>query len=266
MKARWSIGSWLAALAAAASLCNAAAARETLGPGDTVRITVFQSPELAAELRVSERGSIVYPLIGEVAVSGLSTEDAATQIAERLRMGRLVSNPQVTVTLLQLRSRQVSVLGHVVRPGRYALDAPHVRLTDVLAQAGGVDPVGGGTVTLLVTQDGKTRRREIDLAAMARLGDLADDVELNNGDVVFVERAPVFYIYGEVQRPGAQRLDPGVTVMQALSLGGGLTPRGTQRGLRIHRKGPDGSLRAIEVRPGDTVQANDVVYVRERLF
>jgi polysaccharide export outer membrane protein len=101
---------------------------------------------------------------------------------------------------------------------------------------------------------------------MYRSGDLSPDIEVRNGDTIFVPRAPVFYIYGEVQRAGAYRLEPDMTVMHALSVGGGLTPRGTARGLRIHRRMPDGTLRRLDVRLADAVQADDVVYVKESLF
>lgn len=249
-------------------LCAGATAfaRESLGAGDTIRIAVFQSPELAAEARLSEHGTIVYPLLGEITLGGLTTEEAGTFIGARLKQARLVANPQVSVSLVQLRSRQVSVLGHVMRPGRYALDTPNPKLTDVLALAGGIEPAGGDSVTVLTQDGGQTSKLEVDLSQMYRSGDMSKDVVLNGGEIVFVERAPVFYIYGEVQRAGAQRLERDTSVLRALSLGGGLTPRGTQRGLQIHRRMPDGSLRVIDAALADPVQADDVIYVRERLF
>ena len=87
-----------------------------------------------------------------------------------------------------------------------------------------------------------------------------------HGDVVYVERAPVAYIYGEVQRPGPMRLERGLTVMQALATGGGLTLRGTERGLRLHRKGADGKLQVLQPAMDDVLLDGDVVYVRESLF
>lgn len=244
----------------------AAAPRETLGMGDTIRVTVFQSPDLTAELRISERGTVVYPLVGELKLAGLTADDAGSLIGERLKQRRMVADPQVTVSVVQLRSRQVSVLGQVARPGKYPLDAPLSKLTDVLALAGGIGPTGADLVTVMVTKDGQPRKIQIDVPAMYRSGDMSRDIELHSGDMVFVERAPVFYIYGEVQRAGAFRLEPGTSVMQALSLGGGLTPRGTQRGLKIHRRAPDGSLRVIDAKAGDRVEADDILYVKERLF
>jgi polysaccharide export outer membrane protein len=91
-------------------------------------------------------------------------------------------------------------------------------------------------------------------------------MQLENGDTIFVDRAPVFYIYGEVQRAGAYRLEPNTIVMQALSLGGGLTTRATERGIGIQRRMPNGELTMIEAKLTDPLQADDIVVVRERMM
>lgn len=244
----------------------ASESREALGVGDNIRVTVFQNPDLTTETRVSERGTILFPLIGEVAVSGQTPGGAANLIADRLKRGRFLVNPQVTVSLTQLRSRQVSVLGHVVKPGRYPLDDTSSKLTDVLALAGGVGPAGDDTVSVVLTRGGRQARLEVDVARMYRTGDMSSNIELQNGDTIFVQRAPVFYIYGEVQKAGSYRLEPNMSVMHALSLGGGLTPRGTERGLMLHRRLPDGSVEKLSAKLTDTVQPDDVIYVKESLF
>src|SRR5581483_2026395 len=99
-----------------------------------------------------------------------------------------------------------------------------------------------------------------------RKGDMSLNVEIENGDTIYVQAAPVFYIYGEVQRAGSYRLEPNMIVMKALSLGGGLTPRGTERGITIHRRMPDGTVRKIEAKLFEPVQPDDVIYVKESLF
>ena len=261
---------WIVAVAAVALLAFAdsvrADSREILGAGDTVRITVFQNPDLSTEARVSERGTIVFPLIGEVALGALTPAAAGARIAELLKKGDFIRNPQVSVSVMQVRSRQVSVLGQVARPGRYALDDTSSKLTDILALAGGITPTGHDVVTVMAKRNGKFTKWEVDVPLMYRGGDLSPNIEVENGDTIFVQRAPVFYIYGEVQRAGAYRLEPDMAVMHALSLGGGLTPRGTERGLRIHRRMPDGAVHRLDARLTDPVQADDVIYVRESLF
>jgi polysaccharide export outer membrane protein len=89
---------------------------------------------------------------------------------------------------------------------------------------------------------------------------------LENGDTVYVQRAPVFYIYGEVQRAGSYRLESTMTVMQAIAVGGGITARGTERGVTIRRKDGDGHFGTVTAPLTETLRADDVVYVRESLF
>lgn len=229
-------------------------ANEKLGSGDAVRVTVFQQPDLTTEARVSERGTIGMPLVGEVKVDGLTTAQAGAKIAAELKAGKYLKNPQVAVAVVTLRSRQVSVLGLVARPGRYALDDTSSQLADVIAAAGGLAPDGSSMVKVM--RGGKAQQVEL----------LAKSFELKGGETVVVERAPVFYIYGEVTRSGAYRLEPNLTVMQAISLGGGITPRGSDRRLKLRRTHPDGRIVESDVSLRDAVQPNDVIYVRESIF
>ena len=90
--------------------------------------------------------------------------------------------------------------------------------------------------------------------------------ELKGGETIHVERAPVFYIYGEVSRSGAYRVEPNMTVMQAIAAGGGITPRGSERRLKLRRAGPDGKLIERDVGLRDVVKADDVIFVKEALF
>jgi polysaccharide biosynthesis/export protein len=244
----------------------AAPSPELLGAGDSVRITVFQDPDLTTEARISERGSITFPLIGEVVIAGLTPEGAAARIADRLTRGKFVVKPQVSLAIQQVRSRQVSVLGEVGKPGRYPLDDVSNSLTDVLARAGGINGEGDEDVVVVRDVNGKESRTAVDVARMYRSGDLSNDMRLQNGDVVYVKRAAQFYLYGQVQKAGAYRLQPEMTVMQAIAVGGGLTPRGTLRGLKIERHTGDGKVSKLSVQPTDLVRADDVIMVRERLF
>lgn len=239
---------------------------EALGMGDMIRVSVFRNPDLTTEARVSERGTIMFPLIGEISVTGLTPTQVSKQIADKLRAGRFVVDPEVTVSIAQVNSRQVAVLGNVQKPGRYPLDATTAKVTDLIALAGGIAPTGSDQITVMTTRNGKTERREIDLAAMIRSGDLSQNLELQAGDTLYVGRAPMVYVTGEVTRAGAYRVEKDMTVMQAIALGGGITPRGTERGIRIHRKNGDGQIHRMEAKLTDPVQTDDVIFVRESLF
>jgi polysaccharide export outer membrane protein len=153
----------------------------------------------------------------------------------------------------------------VGKPGRYPLEATGTRMTDVLAQAGGISPAGSDVVIITGQRDGKPFRREVNVGQLFTQG-ASEDPALQNEDVLFIDRMPVVYIYGEVQRPGTIRLERGMSVMQALATGGGLTARGTEKGLRVHRRGPDGKVTVIQPGMDDAVQPGDVIYVRESIF
>ena len=243
-----------------------APAEYRLGPGDVVRITVYQSPDLSLETRIGEAGTISYPLLGSVRLGGLGVTQAERAIADGLRSGNFLKQPQVSLLVVQVRGSQVSVLGQVGRPGRYPVETADMRLSDLLATAGGIAPGGADIVTLVGTRSGQPFRKELDIQSIVRSERRADDLFVQNGDVLYVDRAPVIYIYGEVQRPGTLRLERGMTLMQVLAASGGITQRGTEKGLRVHRKGADGKTQVIQPGMEDLVRADDVVYVRESLF
>jgi polysaccharide export outer membrane protein len=237
-----------------------------LAPGDQLKITVFQNPDLTLETRVEENGTISYPLIGAVPVNGLSPGAVEKRIEQLLHDGGFIVAPHVTVAVVQVRGSQVTVLGQVVKPGRFPLDETDTKITDFIALAGGVAPTGADAVVLTGIRNGKPIRREIDLQELAASGDSANNLRLSAGDMLFVNRAPTFYIYGEVQKPGAYRLEKGMTVMQALATGGGLTPKGTQRGLAIHRRGKDGAVQVVEPKLDDAIAPDDVITIKESIF
>lgn len=243
-----------------------AAQEYRLGPGDGVKISVFQNPDLGLETRVSETGVISYPLVGSVQVGGLTVGEAEKAIAAGLRSGGYVLQPQVTLVVQQVRGAQVAVLGQVARPGRYPLESTAMKVTDALALAGGTTPQGAEKVILTGLRNGRRVRLEVDVADLFVTWTPEKDVPVQAGDTLYVQRAPQFYVYGEVLKAGAYRVERNMTVLQALSLGGGLNPRGTERGIRIHRRGDDGSVRVINPQLNDPVQSDDVIVVREALF
>ena len=237
-----------------------------LGAGDLIHVQVFQNPDLSMDTRLSENGVITLPLIGAVELDGLSVSAAETKISGALKGGGFLQNPQVTISLVQVRNNQISVLGQVAKPGRFPLEAAGTRVSDMLANAGGVIPGGDDIAILTGTRDGKAFRDLIDIPAIFLQGSASKDPVLQGGDTIYVQRAAVFYIYGEAQRPGAYRIERDMTVMQAIALGGGPTNRGSESRLRLHRKAADGHVRQIEPLLTDTVMPDDVLYIKESIF
>jgi polysaccharide biosynthesis/export protein len=234
-----------------------------LGAGDLLRIAVFDHDELGVEARISQSGNITFPLVGQVQVAGLSTRDAELLVARRLIEGGFVKQPQVSILVSEYQSQKVSVMGQVAKPGQYPLDASK-KVLDALALAGGVlNDTAADDVTLVRGADGS--RIVIDLQKLFD-GDPAVNLVVQDGDTVFVAHAPQFYIYGQVQRPGQYRLARNTSISQAISIGGGLTPRGTQRGAIVKRVDAKGKEHKISVKDEDVLQPNDVLMIKASLF
>jgi polysaccharide export outer membrane protein len=317
----------------------------TLDTGDFVRVTVYGDAELTREVRIAENGILTFPLIGEVRVGGLNTVEAEKKIAEQLQRGGFISSPQVSVVVLQFLSKTVSVLGGVLKPGRY----PVTRLSDVkdmIAEAGGITPEGSEIVTLVrgnktieldlhdvinrninnedttvtggetiyvssrdvavvgqllrpakygiqggmrkitdfislaggvnenageilfytTSVSGKPSTEQINIDELFKAPNSSQNKQVYPGDVLYVPKAPQVYVYGEVQRPGMYKIDKNMTVMQAIAKAGGLTIRGTQRSVKLHRK--DEQNKVVKQSPNLTnvLQDEDVLYIEESLL
>lgn len=236
-----------------------------MGTGDVLRITVYGQPDLTTEARIGESGSITFPLIGEVKLVGSTPSQGEMEIARRLKKGGFILDPSVNLNVVQYRSQQISVLGRVNRPGKHTLEKIS-RVSDALALAGGITIDGADTITLVREREGKTEYRDIDVVALFKAGGEGSNELVKDSDIINVPRQPMFYIYGEVQRPGSFRLEQNMSLVQALSMGGGITQRGTQRGIKILRRDAKGVMQELDTQLGDPVKKDDVIYVKESLF
>ena len=262
---------FLAALAALFAVASSQAqerrAEYQLGAGDAIRVLVFQNPDLTTEARVTENGSITFPIVGAVHVGGLTIPAAEQAVAAALRAQKVIEAPQVNIVLLQNRGNQVSVLGAVARPGRFPLETLDIRVSEMIAVAGGITAGGSDVAVVTGMRDGKRFRREIDIPALFLDDRGEQDMVLAGGDVIFVNTRAMFYVYGEVQKPGAYRVERGMTIRQALAAGGGPTLRGTERALCLYRDGDKPGKRECKAPDmNDAVRNGDVLYVGESIF
>jgi len=237
----------------------------TIGVGDTVEIEVLGRPELTARGSVSDDGQVICSLIGPVKIAGLTPLQASERIAEGYRTGQYLVSPQVTVTITDYQSQLLTVLGEVGRPGRFPVRT-RLSVLDALALSGGITELGASTAYLLRTAGDQVTRHEIDLDVLIQTGAGQQHFEMFAGDTLLVPKADVFYIYGEVRNPNAYKIKPGITVIQALSLAGGLTDKGTDRRIDIHRKDASGHLRTLAASLNEPLRPDDVIYIRERWF
>ena len=239
-------------------------------PQDMLTVTVFNEPQLSGRFRIENDGQFNYPFLGRIQAGGTTVSEIAAVLKSKLADGYL-RDPQVTVDVEQFRSQNVFVMGEVRAPGRYALSGS-ITLVEALAQAGSTAvtagteililrskrPVNGpsGSPTLPEDVDADVQRVNLrDLQAGAQ----SANVMIRDGDTIFVPKAERFFVTGHVRSPGAYVFEPKVTVLQAISLAGCLTDRGSNRGLRIIRQEKE-----FDAKLTDIVQPGDTIIVRQR--
>jgi len=239
----------------------------TLGPGDLIEVSVYNVPELASKVRVSNSGDVYLPLIDYVHVEGLTQEEAQSVIEKRLADGGFVRNPHVTIFVDEFNSQGVTIIGEVSRPGIYP-DVGQHKLYEVISQAGGFSQTASRKIAIL-------RRNQPEPIRLTLPRSLADDfsanVEIMPGDTITVPRAPIIYVVGDVGRPSGLLVDNGtLTVLQALALAGGTNKTARLGASRILRKGPNGGVTETKVEikkmleakiPDMPLQADDILFV-----
>ena len=244
----------------------------TIQPDDVLKISVYGNPDLATTTRVMQNGTITFPLIGVVPVGGVTPAEAESRIAARLSRGGFVRNAAVSVFVDQrsaVLTRSATLLGQVGHSGQYSIDpaAPDgvTSLVALLAKAGGPTEKAANHCYLIRKENGQPKRIQVDLIDLLQNGNVKADVPLSNGDIVLVPQMDVFYIYGEVQKPGQYKLERDMTIMQGLSVASGITPRGNVKGIVLNRQ-ENGIIASRPSELNDRLQPNDVVYVKTAVF
>lgn len=258
----------LGALLVLAGLSSAALADSAyrLGEGDIVRLTIYQRPDLSVESRLGAQGRFYAPGGGKINLDGVTIPDAEAQIAALLAHTGASPNAQVDLQVVTFGARRVSLFGYVAKPGAYPLDRS-TKLSELLAQAGGILPEGSNQVILLRRSGPTTvNRTVVNLRDIIADGQTGADMEVQGGDIVTVERAPRVYVYGAVNRPGSYVLEKGMTPLQILSLAGGLAPTGSDGRLEVVRHGDGVKARSLKVGLQDELLPEDVLIVHESIF
>jgi polysaccharide biosynthesis/export protein len=249
-------------------------ANYVVGPEDVLSVTVFNETQLSGRYRVENDGHFSYPFLGRIKAGGATLAEVASTLKSRLADGYL-RNPQVTVEVEQFRSQSVFVIGEVRTPGKYMLSGA-VSLIEALAQAGSVTPQAGGEVLILHPKEsargsGATtpERTDADVQRVnlheIETGRLSRNVTIRDGDTIFVPKAERFFVTGFVRTPGSYTLEPNMTVLQAISMAGGVTERGSGRRLKVTRV-VNGERKDFDAKPTDLVQPGDTITVRQRLL
>jgi polysaccharide biosynthesis/export protein len=259
----------LLSLGAVCRLAEAAPAADqehlsVLSAGDSVSVQVFGQPE-GPNVYVSDDGTITVPLVGNIEVAGTSPAEAAARVAKALKDGGYFVDPRVTI-VTQPRSQVVTVLGEVATSGRYPI-TPGTTILDLLAQAGGLKETASD-VGYVQRRDetGHINRYPVKLNGLTEIKDSLPTSTLLGGDTLMVPPAEHYYVTGEITTPGKYYIAPGMTVMQAIVRAGGITERGSEHRIELKRLEKDGQYKVIHAKPGDPIQADDVIRVKESIF
>ena len=255
-----------------------------VGAQDALIITSYDQSDLTGTFTIETDGTFTYPLLGRVHVGGMTLRDVETLLKTELLDQGFFTKPQIAVAVEKYGSQKIYIVGEVRTPGAYPLSGG-MRLMEALAHAGSTLPDASGevvivhasnkgrVVTPVVTPTSVDVQGARDPAEIVRihlgnleLGGPFQNVQLRNGDTVFVLRAESVYVFGQARSPGAYPLrHPDTTVLQALALAGGVTDRGSTRRISLVRS-IDGEKREIEVELTDYVMPEDTIVVPERFF
>jgi polysaccharide biosynthesis/export protein len=262
-------------MARPAAAANAAAGDQAdyvLGPQDILKVMVFDEPALTGSFKVDGDGAFSYPYLDRVKAGGRTPRDLKEEIEKRLADG-FVRRPQVSVEVEQFRARNVQVVGEVRSPGKYAL-VGQTTLLEALAQAGYMTSNAGSEVMILHQANGVVPPGAVTTAGVPTTRVSIQDLQQNRpganpllreGDTVVVNKAEKLTVTGHVRTPGQVVWERGMTVRIALALAGGVSEKGSTRGIRVLRE-EAGTRVELEIGIDDVVEPNDILTIRQRLL
>jgi polysaccharide export outer membrane protein len=269
------LGLCLPIAAASGPAAAQAGADYVIGPQDVLSIQVFDQPDLGGKYTVETDGTFGFPLIGRIKAGSLTLREFESALKARLADGYF-RNPQLTVSVEQYRSQRVFVMGEVRQPGPVPLTGG-MTLIEALARAGSTLPTSSGEVSIVRAAQGDAEKgpvlpdqdaaTEVFRASIRDLesGTLSQNIELHDGDTIFVPRAEVVYVFGEVKNPGAYSVHKSTTVLQALSLAGGVGEHGAMNRIQVMRI-KNGVKTETRVKLTDLVRPEDTIIVPQRYF
>ena len=237
-----------------------------LGEGDIVNITVYDHPDLKTKARISGDGNITLPLIGQVYAANLSVNELSSKIESLLADGYII-NPQVGIFVESFKSRKATILGEVNSPGLYEL-AGYTSLLELISTAGGLTENAANKVIVhrKMPSSQQEDKIEINLRQLMEEGNDSQNIRIVDGDNVFIPKKEVFYVTGEVKKPDSYNYEDGLTVIQALTMAGGVSDKGAPGRIKVIRK-IDGKEKLLEdVKMDQSIQPNDVIVVPESYF
>ena len=241
-----------------------------VGPQDVVTILVFGEPDLSGKFTVEQDGTFTYPQLGRIKAVGLSLRSLEQELRKQLTDGQILKNPQVAVSIENYRSQRILILGEVRSPGEYTLSGS-MTLLSALARAGSTTTTAGREAVIVRTpvnqkpgEGGEPEVIKVDLADL-QAGNMSLNLQLLDGDTINVPKAQSAFVSGQVKMPGAFAVESGMTVLQLITLAGGLTDRGSEGRVSVLRT-VDGKQKELKAKLTDIVQPGDTIVVKPRFF
>ncbi len=235
-----------------------------VGPGDVLRISVYDHDDLATKVRVNSAGDIVMPLVGNVRVADSTIAEISKNISDLLADGYIV-NPQVNVFIEEFRSKKVVILGRVNQPGLIELSGT-TSLLELISKAGGLAKDAGDTATIKRNTTKEEKVIIIDLISLVERGDLSQNESIHDGDTVYISKSGMCFVTGEVKNPGTYPCGEGSTVLKLIALSSGFTGKASKSSVRIVRIVDDKKTLLKDVDLSTAVKNNDVIVVPESFF
>lgn len=246
------------------AISPALAADYILGPGDVLKITVYDNDDLETFTRISDEGSIIMPLLGQIKVDGLTVSEASEHIAALLADGYII-NPQVNIFVQEFRSKKAIVLGQVNTPGIIEMSGP-ITLLEIISKAGGLAQDYGETATIKRKNSSAKDVAMVNLNSLIEGGDVTQNIAIQDGDTIYVSKAGMCYVNGEVANPNAYKCGDKITVLKLITLAGGFTGRAARSSVRILRIVNGEKTLYKDVDLDTLVQPDDVIIVPESFF
>jgi len=235
-----------------------------VGPGDVIKITVYDNEDLNSRVMVNSEGKIVMSLLGHVEVNNLSVPAITRKITKLLADGYLI-NPQVNVFIEEYRSKKVVILGKVRNPGLYELSGA-ISFLELISKAGGLDQEAGDKATIKRNDKNGNDIIIVDLEALIEKGDISQNVQIFDGDTVNVSKGGMCFVTGEVSRPGTYSCGDNTTILKLIALAGGFTGKASKSGVRIVRIVNKEKQLIKDVSLDTLLQKDDVIVVPESFF
>lgn len=216
----------------------------TVGPGDKIRLEFYNLDDTDADMKkeylIEASGTIQVKYVGAITVNGLTTPEIEEAVKKALVAKQIYTEGVISVSaqVTDERLQSVTVQGQVISPGEKYLRGAQMTLGRAIIAAGGLAPNAGQEIEIKRTVEGKL---EVITVTQTQLNG-GDDPQLIADDQIFVKQGQVFYVNGQVQTPGPKAWKPGMTVLQAVAMAGGMTAKGRYGHIDRPQRDADGKI------------------------